>query len=63
MVKTTYVPNRIGIPIHEGDLGHHGLRMEEKTQESPIEPPQTKREGRNRKMTYAHQSRQIIRRD
>jgi hypothetical protein len=45
MVKTTYVPNRIGIPTHEGDLGHHRLHMEEKAQESPMESPQSKRGG------------------
>jgi hypothetical protein len=27
-VKTTYVPNRIEIPTHGGDLGHHRLHME-----------------------------------
>jgi hypothetical protein len=45
MVKTIYVPNRIGIPTHEGDLGHHKLHMEEKAQESPMESPQSKRGG------------------
>jgi hypothetical protein len=45
MVNTTYEPNMIGISTLEGDLGHHILRMEEKTQESPMEPPQLKRGG------------------
>jgi hypothetical protein len=31
MVKMTYVHNRIRIPTHRSDLGHHRLRMEEKT--------------------------------
>jgi hypothetical protein len=42
-VKTTYVPNRIRIPTHRGDLDHHELHMEERTTESPMEPPQPKR--------------------
>jgi hypothetical protein len=45
MVKMTYVPNRIWIPTHGGDLGHYRLRMEERTMESPMEPPQPKRGG------------------
>jgi hypothetical protein len=27
MVKTMYVPNTIGIPTHEVNLWHHGLRL------------------------------------
>jgi hypothetical protein len=51
MVNVTYIPNRIGIPTHKGNLVHHGLRMEEKTQESSMEPPQLKREdGRKKEM-------------
>jgi hypothetical protein len=64
MVKTTDEPNMIGISTLEGDLGHHILRMEEKTQESPMEPPQLKRGGgRKRKKSgdfYAHSSGQTI---
>jgi hypothetical protein len=41
----TYVPNRIWIPTHGGDLGHYRLCMEERTMESPMEPPQPKRGG------------------
>jgi hypothetical protein len=44
----TYVPNRIWIPTHGGNLGHHGLRMEERRQESPMEPPQGNRGGRKK---------------
>jgi hypothetical protein len=39
----------IEIPTHIGNLGHHELRMEEKTQESPMKKPQPKRGGRKRK--------------
>jgi hypothetical protein len=48
MVNVTYIPNRIGIPTHKGNLVHHRLRMEEKTQESSMEPPQLKREDGKR---------------
>jgi hypothetical protein len=27
-VKTTYIPNTIGIPTHEADLKHHGVGFE-----------------------------------
>jgi hypothetical protein len=30
-VKTTYVPNTIGIPNHEADLKHHGVGFEERS--------------------------------
>jgi hypothetical protein len=49
MVKTTYVPNIIWIPTHGGDLGHRGLRREERRQESPMEPPQGKIGGGRKK--------------
>jgi hypothetical protein len=48
MVKTTYVPNRIGISTHGVNLGHHRLRMEKRTQESPMEPPQGKERRRKK---------------
>jgi hypothetical protein len=55
MVKMTYIPNRIGIPTYGGDLGHHMLCLEQKTQESPMEPPQPKRGGgRKRKKGRGH---------
>jgi hypothetical protein len=67
MVKSTYVPNRIGIPIHGGDLGHHMLHMKEKAQESPMRSLQPKRGGEKKERrkkekeesvtSYAHQSR------
>jgi hypothetical protein len=50
MVKKTYVPNGIQIPSHGGDLGQQELRMEERWQESPMEPPQRKR-GERKKET------------
>jgi hypothetical protein len=53
MLNTTYVPNRIRIPTHIGNLGHHGLCMERETQESTMVPP----------AFYAHQSHQLIRHD
>jgi hypothetical protein len=40
MVKKTYVPNRTGIPTHRVNLGHRRHRMEERTQEMSMEPPQ-----------------------
>jgi hypothetical protein len=46
MVKKTYVPNEIRMETHGGDLGHHGLRMEERRQKSSMELPQGKRGGR-----------------
>jgi hypothetical protein len=49
MVKKTYVPNGIRIPNYRGDLGPKELCMEERWQESPIEPPQRKREGEMKK--------------
>jgi hypothetical protein len=27
-VKTTYIPNMIGIPTHKADLKHHGVEFE-----------------------------------
>jgi hypothetical protein len=63
-----YVPNRIGIPIHGGDLGHHELRMEDKTQELSMELHTTeeRRRKKGKEVTgtfYAHQSCHFIRRD
>jgi hypothetical protein len=46
--RLTYVPNRIQIQTHGGDLGHHGLRIEERRQESSMEPPQGKRGGKKK---------------
>jgi hypothetical protein len=44
-----YVPNRIQIPTHGGDLVRHRLRMKERRQESLMKPLQGKRgEGRKR---------------
>jgi hypothetical protein len=40
MIKTTYVPNMIGIPTHGVDLWHHILRIGERTPKSSIKPPQ-----------------------
>jgi hypothetical protein len=47
-VKTTHVPNRIGIPTHKGDLGHHILHMKEGTHKSLMELPKGKRGGKKR---------------
>jgi hypothetical protein len=62
-----YVPNRIGIPTHGGDLGHHEHRKEGENPESPMEPPPTKRGQREEKEVpatfYAHQSCQFHQRD
>jgi hypothetical protein len=52
----TYIPNRIRVPTHGGDLGHHELRVEEKTQELPMEPLQPKggggRKRKNDRQTF-----------
>jgi hypothetical protein len=58
----TYVPNRIQITTHGGDLGHHRLYMEERRQESSMKPPYGKRGERKRKKggcPFVYQSRQI----
>jgi hypothetical protein len=41
----TYIPNKIRIPTHRDDLGHHRLRMEERRQESLMRSPQGKKGG------------------
>jgi hypothetical protein len=61
-VNTIYVPNGIRIPTHGGDLGHHGLRMEERRQESPMEPPQGKRGGRKKERKKEKKGRDPFRR-
>jgi hypothetical protein len=40
MVKTTYVPNTIGISTHGVDLWRHGLKIGERNPKSPMESSQ-----------------------
>jgi hypothetical protein len=49
-VKTTYVPNMIGIPTYEVDLWHHGLQLVERNPKSPMESPQGERGGRKKEI-------------
>jgi hypothetical protein len=67
------IPNRIGTPTHEVDLGYHRLRTEKRTQESPMEPPQGKERRRKKEREkeekeglvpyFAHKSCYFLRRD
>jgi hypothetical protein len=48
MIKTTYVPNMIGIPTNAVDLWHYGLRLGERNPKSPMELLQGERGGRKK---------------
>jgi hypothetical protein len=49
-VKTTYVPNMIGIPTYGVDLWHHGLQLVKRNPKSPMESPQGERGGRKKEI-------------
>jgi hypothetical protein len=59
MVKTTYVPNRIGIPTHGVDLWHHRLRIGERTHKSPMKPPQGEERRRKKETEEGERERRI----
>jgi hypothetical protein len=48
MIKTTYVPNMIGIPTNAVDLWHHGLRLGERNPKSAMELLQGERGERKK---------------
>jgi hypothetical protein len=48
MVKTTYVPNTIGIPTHGVDLWHHELQIGERNPKSPMKPPEGEKRRRKK---------------
>jgi hypothetical protein len=47
-VKTTYVPNTIGIPTHEADLKHHGVEFEGRSKNHQWSRREVERERRKK---------------
>jgi hypothetical protein len=48
MVKTTYVPNTIGIPTHEADLKHYGVGFEGRSKNRQWSRHEVERERRKK---------------
>jgi hypothetical protein len=57
-IKTTYVPNKIRISIHEVNLWHHGLEFGERTPNHQWSHHKVKREERRRKKEREKEERE-----
>jgi hypothetical protein len=61
MVKTTCVPNTIGIPTHKADLKHHGVGFEGRSKNHQWSRHEVERERRKKESGEEERKREGVR--
>jgi hypothetical protein len=61
MVKTTCVPNTIGIPTHKADLKHHGVGFEGRSKNHQWSRHEVEREHRKKESEEEEREREGVR--